>query len=123
MDMDAYQAFTRTTASYRQPTTGVRDGGSGRRNNLEYVHMGITSEVGELCDLRKLEIRDGLTISRQERMKELGDILWYLARLAAEYDILLSEVANANMAKLMERQARGTINKTEVGPREEETNG
>ena len=41
--------------------------------------------------------------------KELGDVLWYLAQIATELDLSLSEVAHANILKLLSRRKRGVI--------------
>ena len=36
-------------------------------------------------------------------------MLWYLAQICTELDLSLEEVAEANLAKLFSRQARGQI--------------
>jgi NTP pyrophosphatase (non-canonical NTP hydrolase) len=40
---------------------------------------------------------------------EIGDVLWYLARLAAELDVQLSDVAGDNIDKLLDRDSRDQI--------------
>lgn len=40
---------------------------------------------------------------------ELGDVLWYTAALATEFGLDLREIAEANLAKLEDRQRRGVI--------------
>ncbi|MCA9430302.1 MAG: nucleotide pyrophosphohydrolase, partial [Candidatus Omnitrophica bacterium] len=42
-------------------------------------------------------------------IKELGDVLWYVANLAKAYDLPLSEVAESNIDKLQSRADRGKI--------------
>lgn len=44
-----------------------------------------------------------------EIKKELGDVSWYLARMADELGIPLSQVMAANVEKLMSRRNRGTL--------------
>ena len=41
--------------------------------------------------------------------KELGDILWYLSRIAADNGWDLSDVAKANLDKLESRKIRNVI--------------
>jgi NTP pyrophosphatase (non-canonical NTP hydrolase) len=46
----------------------------------------------------------------QEKIKaELGDVLWYLAAVAKEYNLKLSDVAQYNMDKLKDRAERGVL--------------
>jgi NTP pyrophosphatase (non-canonical NTP hydrolase) len=40
-------------------------------------------------------------------IKELGDVLWYLAALATELKVDLAEVAEKNFHKVTDRKARG----------------
>ena len=40
-------------------------------------------------------------------MKELGDVLWYVANVARYLDVSLSEVAETNLNKLGSRKKRG----------------
>jgi NTP pyrophosphatase (non-canonical NTP hydrolase) len=42
-------------------------------------------------------------------IKELGDVLWYVAASAAEIGSSLEEIALANANKLLSRNARGKI--------------
>jgi NTP pyrophosphatase (non-canonical NTP hydrolase) len=94
---DSYQDFTDSTAIYPKET------------ELEYLLLGLTSEVGELAGKVKKEIRDGKIVETEDFLKELGDILWYVARLAAHKDVYLSDVAQMNIEKLNSRKDRGTI--------------
>ena len=94
--MNDYQDFTRTTAIY--PKIKAK----------EYTLLGLSGEVGEVCIAAKKEIRDNAPPS-PNMTKELGDVLWYLARVADEYGITLENVAQRNIAKLSQRKDRGTI--------------
>jgi NTP pyrophosphatase (non-canonical NTP hydrolase) len=52
-------------------------------------------------------------MTREEWMQamssEIGDVLWYSARLADELGLSLSQIAEDNMEKLLDRKARGVI--------------
>ncbi len=78
-----------------------------------YPALGLAGEAGEVCEHIKKSIRDdGGQISARRRealKKELGDVLWYVAAVAYELDLELSDVARTNIAKLADRQARGVI--------------
>jgi len=94
---DSYQDFTDSTAIYPKD------------KELEYLMMGLVSEVGEMAGKVKKEIRDGKIFEQEDFTKELGDVLWYVARLAAYNDACLSWVAEANVKKLSSRMERGVI--------------
>lgn len=40
--------------------------------------------------------------------KELGDSLWYIAVIADDFDVSLEDVAKINIAKLADRQKKGS---------------
>lgn len=86
---------------------------SGVYINLEeqYLILGLISEVGELAGKIKKGIRDNKGLVNEDAIEsELGDVLWYLARLAYCYDISLSEIADTNIKKLKSRKERGVLN-------------
>jgi len=47
--------------------------------------------------------------AKPEIVKELGDVMWYLAGIARYLDVDLSEVAEGNIEKLASRKQRGVI--------------
>jgi NTP pyrophosphatase (non-canonical NTP hydrolase) len=98
---DYYQHLTRSTAKYPADVAIV------------YTAMGLVGEAGEVCNKLKKVLRDeggNLTNDRRQQLKyELGDVLWYLARFAAEIGFDLSEIATDNIAKLRDRMERGMI--------------
>lgn len=79
--------------------------------NSEYALLNLSGEVGELLSLEAKLIRDGgnVTLHRDSVTKELGDILWCLAAVAADYKIDLQTVAEVNIHKLKSRKANNTI--------------
>ena len=71
--------------------------------------MGLAGHAGELLSQHKKWLRDGEShqLSPDRTKEELGDILWYLAAVAAKHEISLQEVADANLKKARERWAAG----------------
>ena len=93
---DAYQDFTDETAIY-PPEKGI-----------EYTALGLASEAGEYAGKVKKAIRDNQW-DTEAMAAELGDVLWYVARAAAELDMCLSDIAAMNIEKLLSRKNRGKI--------------
>jgi NTP pyrophosphatase (non-canonical NTP hydrolase) len=81
--------------------------------NPVYPTLGLAGEAGEVAEKVKKVLRDNGGQFDAETVaaikKELGDVLWYVARLAAELDLDLGEIAADNLAKLASRQDRGVI--------------
>lgn len=83
---------------------------------IEYVALGLASEAGEVAGKVKKAIRDGKNWTGEQRedhrqsiKAELGDVLWYVAETARQYDLTLEDVLLYNIYKLESRQARGTL--------------
>lgn len=95
-DVDLYQEFTRTTAAY--PTA----------RGLEYCGLGLASEAGEVAGKLKKWIRDG-TFNPQDIADEVGDVMWYCARVLDELGIKMSDTLVRNRDKLIDRQNRDVI--------------
>lgn len=75
--------------------------------------LGVTGEAGELADKLKKVYRDKGGVFKQEDRdeiaKEIGDVLWYLTRLAATLGFPMKDVASMNLSKLLDRARRGVI--------------
>lgn len=101
MTFDDYQKTARANAVYN------RDLG------VIYAALGLAGETGEVVEHIKKMARDNnrvLTPERKEAItKELGDVLWYMANLAADLEISLSDVAATNLAKIKDRRERGVL--------------
>ena len=102
MDFNDYQQKSRATAKY--PAIG---------HAVIYPTLGLVNEAGEVAGKIKKVFRDKhgeFSAETREALKaELGDVLWYLAQTCTELDISLDEVAESNLTKLLDRQARGKI--------------
>ncbi len=101
MEFSNYQKAARTTAIY------------GDGNKVVYPALGLASEAGEVAGKVKKVLRDrGGTFGPEtiEAIRdELGDVLWYVAVLAADLGLSLDDIAARNVEKLRSRMARGTI--------------
>ena len=100
-DLDMYQQVAKTTAIYP------------REQAIIYPTLGLTGEAGEVANKVKKIIRDGSN-SKDEGLvqaisSEIGDCLWYIAVLADDFNIKLSDIASANLEKLAIRKKNNTI--------------
>ena len=102
MNFNDYQTKSRKTAKY--PAIG---------HSVIYPTLGLVNEAGEVAGKIKKVFRDKdgeIDAETKSALKaELGDVLWYLAQVAAELDLTLDEIAEYNIAKLMDRLERGKI--------------
>jgi len=75
--------------------------------STEYYMIGLSGEIGESCNEFKKVLRDDYGImsesSRAKILLELGDSLWYIARLADHLGSSLDEIALDNLIKLQMR--------------------
>lgn len=81
-------------------------------NELFHLLLGLCGESGEIAEKVKKVIRDDDSdFSKLGELfeKELGDVLWHIAVLAAYFDIPLEKIAKQNIDKLASRLERGTI--------------
>jgi NTP pyrophosphatase (non-canonical NTP hydrolase) len=101
MQLDAYQQAARQTAIYEQ------------RHRVVYPALGLASEAGEVAGKVKKVLRDRDGAFGPEQIAaikdELGDVLWYVAVLAADLDLSLDAIAATNIAKLASRHERGAL--------------
>ncbi len=99
MDVKEYQLLTRKTAIYPQETF------------LEYLTLGLASEAGEVSGVVKKYIRkdNDLDTAKEKLIKELGDVMWYWARLCDELGLNPEEVMEKNINKLLNRKANNTL--------------
>ena len=99
-DLDMYQRVAKTTAIYP------------REQAIVYPTLGLTGEAGEVANKVKKLLRDGYENNkdyRGELAKELGDCLWYISILADDIGFKLSDIANTNLDKLLDRANRGKL--------------
>lgn len=110
MTFDEYVNESKRTA------TALSD--DNRKEQMVMSGLGITGEAGEVADEIKKHVFHGHTLDEIKIMKELGDVLWYMARLCAILNVSLDTVAQMNIDKLKARYPNGfererSINRTE----------
>lgn len=86
----------------------------GAGNKIIYPALGLANEAGEVLGKIKKVLRDNegnfdSIGTRVAIADEMGDVLWYLAALAKDIDISLDQIADRNIAKLLDRRARNVI--------------
>ena len=100
---DEYQEIAHTTSL----NTSVHG------DEILYPVLGLADEAGEVVGKFKKLYRDknGVIDEEFKKMvtKELGDCTWYLAEICTKLDIKLKDVANGNLAKLLDRKERNKL--------------
>ncbi|HYE93922.1 MAG TPA: nucleoside triphosphate pyrophosphohydrolase family protein [Terriglobales bacterium] len=112
-DADNYQQATAALALYKAGDDGKAT--TFGVHPIVYLTLGVAGEAGEVADQLKKILRAG---HMPEAMPadahrllalELGDTLWYVARLADELGFDLSEIMAMNLEKLRARREKGTL--------------
>jgi NTP pyrophosphatase (non-canonical NTP hydrolase) len=109
LSLNEYQRQATKTADY-----------PGRGHNMLYPALKLNGEAGEVAEkVGKHWRNEGITNPNElnagqkiELIKELGDVLWYIAALSEELGVDLSYVARTNINKLSDRAKRGVIKST-----------
>lgn len=82
--------------------------GTGNKDALVYTALEMTGEAGEYAEKIKKYVRDGVLESSLVA-KELGDVLFAVARAATELNMSLEDIASMNLDKLYSRKKRGVL--------------
>jgi len=80
-----------------------------REERLVENTLGLVGEAGEVAEKVKKLIRDKSRFTKEDIIKELGDVVFYVTALANYYGSDLQEVIEGNVIKLDGREARGTL--------------
>ena len=105
IEIDEYQAWTIEVAEYPEA-------GEGTEKELAYLSLGLVGEAGEVANKIKKILRGDFEISSDIKpniAKELGDVMWYVARLADALDEDLSFILFWNQLKLKRRKDKKLI--------------
>ena len=101
MNANDYQEKTMSTAIYPEA-------GTGSDMEIYYLSLGITSEAGEIAGKVKKYIRDG-KLDPGAIAYELGDVAWYLARLADAMGYSFEDILQINYSKLTKRKEQNVL--------------
>ncbi len=101
MDFNSYQK-----EAQRTDLVPARDGADDAVS-LIVPMLGLAGETGQLLSEYKKHLRDGEAhrLFKERVSEELGDLLWYIANVASKFDLSLSDIAAANLAKVKQRWA------------------
>jgi len=99
-----YQQWTNETAV--EHATSDTDGVD-KTDSVVFLSLALNGETGEVAEKAKRVVRgDG---ELEDIANEIGDVLWYLARIADELGVDMVDIMAENMDKLETRKATGTI--------------
>lgn len=76
--------------------------------DLYIMTSGLGGEAGEVLEKLKKFIRDDTAVDQKDLTKELGDVVYYVTKIAHKFDVSLEDVIQGNIDKLTARQAAGT---------------
>ncbi len=98
-------------AKYQEEAVKTAIYGAG--STIIYPALGLGNEAGEVLGKIKKVLRDNEGVytpdKKAEIAGEIGDVLWYMAALCRDLGIQLEHVAESNLDKLRDRQARNVI--------------
>jgi len=95
MDFNDYQELAERTSKFSDSGYSI--------NRLLMATLGVAGESGEVADYIKKHIFHDHPLDIFKLMKELGDVLWYLAEICNLYNVKLETVARLNIEKLDQR--------------------
>ena len=97
---ETYKQFTRDTAQYPKDV------------EMEYLMIGLANEVGEVLGKFKKHLRGDMMVVQafnDALVAEMGDVLWYYARILDVLDVSFYDVMINNIDKLNSRMMRDKI--------------
>mgnify|MGYP000320667965 CR=1 FL=1 len=101
MDANQYQNETLDVAIYPEA-------GTGSDLELYYLAMGLASEAGEVAGKVKKLLRDDV-LNQGDLAYELGDCIWYIARMSDAIGYSLSDIMKINNSKLNKRKEANVL--------------
>ena len=96
MTLDEYQQLAARTIGTRTNS-----------DQLANMALGLAGEAGETADMLKKHLFHGKPLDVGEVIKELGDVMWYVAGMATTIGASLDDVAQRNVDKLRRRYPDG----------------
>ena len=84
------------------PIDGVNDVGG-----LIYAGLGLAGESGEVVEIIKKWAGQDASLDREHLEEELGDVLWYAAKICDCIGMMMADVMRDNVDKLLKRYPEG----------------
>lgn len=116
MDANEYQALTEQTQLYSTAAREFIDVPAMQQLawlELAYCTGKLNGEAGEAAEIVFKSFRGAQGHMSQDEVdalvKELGDVLWYVARISDLLGYNLNTIMERNIQKLMDRKARGVV--------------
>lgn len=104
MNAAEYQILTaRTDLTHREYYFQAMFDMDGTEVASMHYALGITTEAGEVADLVKKAVFYNKTFNTEQLTLELGDVLWYISRMASLYGLDLGDIMEQNILKLRAR--------------------
>lgn len=93
MDFDEYQQLAAGSNAFAGRDPAIA---------LNAALFGLGSETGTVLDIQKKLLTGdlGVEVGRERACQELGDLLWYVARVANALEFSLSEIVEANLQRV-----------------------
>lgn len=101
MQANEYQEWSLSTAIYP-------GAGTGNDQELTYLALGLNGEAGEVADKIKKHLRDN-KLDIGGIIYELGDVCWYIARMADALGYEFEDLLTINHSKLESRKTRNVL--------------
>lgn len=83
--------------------------GDANHPSLNAALFGLGSETGTLLDIQKKLLTDGLEleVGKVRAKQELGDLLWYVARVSDALGFTLEDIASSNLDRVVDMWGEG----------------
>ena len=70
------------------------------RDRLLTFALGLSGEAGEVADIIKKHVYHGKELDKDALVKELSDLMWYMAFAANTLEISIEDIIQVNIEKL-----------------------
>lgn len=96
-----------TLNEYQQIADSTSNHNLDNQIELAVLALGLAGESGEAADHIKKYLGHGHELDKAKLLKEMGDVVWYVAVLADRLGFSLQQVAQVNVDKLAARYPNG----------------
>ncbi len=101
------KTIVKTLDEYQQIACSTANKNLDFKTEVATLALGVAGESGEVADHIKKHIGHAHDLDREKVIKELGDVMWYVATLSDLLGVTLQDVAQRNVDKLALRYPNG----------------